>query len=157
MIVTAPREPATLAWIRKFLLLSLALGVIGTAGELVLLGHIESPTQWLPLGALGASVPVLLWHAQAPGKASVRTLQLLMVVFIVFGIVGVGLHYDGNAEFERELHPGDAGMTFLGHVVAGATPVLAPGSMVLLGLVGMAHAYRHPSATGGTDRQEIVS
>src|SRR5688500_719168 len=157
MVEIASREPATLTWIRKFLLISLVLGVIGTAGELVLLGHIESPAQWLPLGALVASIPLLLWHAKAPGKTTVRTLQLLMVVFIVFGIVGVGLHYDGNAEFERELHPDDAGMTFLSHVAAGATPVLAPGSMVLLGLVGMAHAYRHPSSTGGLDRQETVS
>lgn len=157
MVGTAPREPPTLTRIRTFLLLSLALGIIGTAGELVLLGHIESPAQWLPLVALVVSLPVLLWHARAPGKTSVRMLQLLMVVFIVFGIVGVGLHYDGNAEFERELHPDDAGMTFLGHVAAGATPVLAPGSMVLLGLVGMAHAYRHPSATGGAGRQETVS
>jgi hypothetical protein len=80
-----------------------------------------------------------------------------MFAFIVSGAVGVGLHYDGNLEFERELHPKDSGMTFLMHVLAGATPVLAPGSMVLLGLVGLAHAYRHPSATGGSDRQETAS
>ena len=157
MVATSSPETPTLTWIRRFLLLSLALGVVGTAGELVLLGHIESPAQWLPLVALVASIPLLLWHARSPGKASVRMLQLLMIVFIAFGLVGVGLHYDGNAEFERELHPDDAGMTYLGHVAAGATPVLAPGSMVLLGLVGMAHAYRHPSAAGGVNRQERVS
>ena len=157
MVVTSSPETPTLTWIRRFLLLSLALGVVGTAGELVLLGHIESPAQWLPLVALVTSIPLLLWHARSPGKASVRMLQLLMIVFIAFGLVGVGLHYDGNAEFERELHPDDAGMTYLGHVAAGATPVLAPGSMVLLGLVGMAHAYRHPSAAGGDNRQEWVS
>jgi hypothetical protein len=157
MVVIAPHEPSTLTWIRTFLLISLTLGVVGTAGELVLLGHIESPAQWLPLVALATSLPLLLWHAKAPGKASVRTLQLLMIVFIALGMVGVGLHYDGNAEFESELHPDDAGLTFLSHVAAGATPLLAPGSMVLLGLVGIAHTYRHPSATGGADRQETVS
>jgi hypothetical protein len=157
MVATPSPETSTLTCIRRFLLLSLALGVIGTAGELVLLGHIESPAQWLPLVALVLSIPLLLWHARWPGKASVRMLQLLMIVFVAFGLVGVGLHYDGNAEFERELHPDDAGMTYLGHVVAGATPVLAPGSMVLLGLVGMAHAYRHPSAAAGVNRQERVS
>jgi hypothetical protein len=67
-----------------------------------------------------------------------------MCAFIVSGIAGVGLHYDGNVEFERELHPKDTGVTFLRHTVAGATPVLAPGSMVLLGLIGIAHTYRHP-------------
>jgi hypothetical protein len=157
MFVTPPRESATLTFIRKFLLISLTLGIAGTAGELILLGHIESTTQWIPMIALAAAVPLLLWHVAAPGKASVRALQLLMVAFVVVGAVGVGLHYDGNVEFERELHPDDAGVIFLRHVVAGATPVLAPGSMVLLGLVGLAHTYRHPSATGGADRQETAS
>ena len=157
MAVTPPRESTTLTSIRTFLLISLTLGIAGTGGELILLGHIESTTQWIPMVALGAAVPLLLWHVAAPGKASVRALQLLMVAFVIVGVVGVGLHYDGNVEFERELHPEDGGMMFLQHVVAGATPVLAPGSMVLLGLVGMAHAYRHPSAAGGADRKEIAS
>ena len=151
-----PHESATLTFIRRFLLASLAIGIVGTAGELILLGHIDSPAQWIPLAALGAALPILLWHAATPGRASVRTLQLLMAAFIVFGVVGVGLHYDGNVEFERELHPKDDGTTFLRHVLAGATPVLAPGSMVLLGLVGTAHAYRHPSASRAS-RQEIAS
>ena len=151
------RESQTLASLRTFLLAALAIGIVGTAGELILLGHIESPAQWIPVAALGAAVLVVLWHAVAPGRATVRALRLLMVAFILSGVVGVGLHYDGNLEFERELHPKDGGVTLLTHVLSGATPVLAPGSMVLLGLVGLAHAYRHPSATGGSDRQEIAS
>ena len=134
-MVEAPRESGTLRSIRTLLLISLVLGIIGTAGELALLGHVESATQWIPLIALALSVPVLLWHAAAPGRATVRALRLLMVAFMAIGIIGVGLHYDGNVEFERELHPKDVGLTFLTHVMAGATPVLAPGSMVLLGLV----------------------
>jgi len=58
----------------------------------------------------------------------------------------VALHYKGNVEFEEELHPTEQGMLFFRKTIAGATPVLAPGSMVLLGLVGLAHAYRHPVA-----------
>lgn len=144
MAVTSP-EPPALAFIRRLLLWSLLAAILGTAGELILLGHIESLAQWTPLVALGAAVPVLLWHAVSPRKATVRAVQVLMVAFILLGAVGVGLHYDGNAEFERELHPKDAGLTFVSHVAAGATPLLAPGSMVLLGLVGIAHTYRHPS------------
>jgi len=105
---------------------------------------------------LVAAVPVLIWHARSPGVASVRTLQGLMLAFIGLGVIGVGLHYDGNVEFERELNPSERGWTFIRKTVAGATPVLAPGSMVLLGLVGLAHAYRHPSADGGQSRQETT-
>jgi hypothetical protein len=156
MVMTPPREVTTLSFIRRFLLVSLGLGILGTAGELILLGHVDSPAQWIPLVALAAALPVLLWHAAAPSPRTVRTVQVLMAAFVLVGIVGVGLHYDGNAEFESELHPKDAGMTYLRHVIAGATPLLAPGSMVLLGLLGIAHAYRHPSTAGGAGRQETV-
>jgi hypothetical protein len=128
--------------------------VLGTIAELVLLRHIDEVAQWLPVGALTAAIPILIWHGASPGNASVRTLQSLMVVFIILGVAGVGLHYNGNREFERELHPAEHGWEFLRKTVAGATPVLAPGSMVLLGLIGLAHAYRHPSIDGGGHRQE---
>jgi hypothetical protein len=149
-------ESEILASIRTLLLAALAIGVIGTSGELILLRHIDKPAQWIPLVFLVASIPVLVWHASAPGVGSIRTLQALMAAFIALGVLGVGLHYDGNVEFERELHPSERGWTFIRKTVAGATPVLAPGSMVLLGLVGLAHAYRHPSADGGRTRQETT-
>jgi len=156
MVDGASRESETLASIRTLLLAALAVGVIGTTGELILLRHIDEPAQWIPLVCLVAAVPVLIWHASSPGVASVRTLQALMLAFIGLGMVGVGLHYDGNVEFQRELNPSERGWTFVRKTVAGATPVLAPGSMVLLGLVGLAHAYRHPSADGGRSRQETT-
>jgi hypothetical protein len=154
MVDGSTRESETLASIRKLLLGALAVGVVGTSGELILLRHIDKPAQWIPLVALAVAVPVLIWHASSPSVASVRTLQALMFTFLVLGVIGVGLHYDSNVEFERELRPTEQGWEFLRKTVAGATPVLAPGSMVLLGLVGLAHAYRHPSRAGGYDRLE---
>lgn len=147
------REPDTLASIRTLLLGALALGVLGTGGELILLRHLDKPTQWIPLVILGASIPVLIWHVVSPSPGSVRVTQALMVVFIAAGVVGVGLHFNGNVEFERELHPTEQGFEFLRKTIAGATPVLAPGSMVLLGLVGLAHTYRDP-CLAGQDGQE---
>ena len=146
MAVTNPPESSTLTFIRRLLLASLTVGIIGTTAELILLGHVDSAAQWIPVVALAAAVPLLLWHTARPGPLTVRLIQLLMCAYIVFGVVGVGLHYDGNVEFERELHPKDRGLTFLRHAIAGATPVLAPGSMMLLGLIGIAHTYRHPAA-----------
>lgn len=150
------RESETLAAIRKLLLAALCLGVLGTIGELILLRHIDEAPQWLPVIALTTAIPILIWHGASPGAASVRTLQALMAVFIVLGIAGVGFHFNGNVEFERELHPDERGWQFLRKTVAGATPVLAPGSLLLLGLIGLAHAYRHPSIDGGGHRQETL-
>ena len=155
----APTDPesSTLTFLRRLLLASLAVGIAGTAGELILLGHVDSAAQWIPVVALAAAIPLLLWHAARPGPLTVRLVQVLMCAYIAFGLIGVGLHYDGNVEFERELHPKDAGLTFLRHTVAGATPVLAPGSMVLLGLLGIAHTYKHPAAADSVGRQERIS
>ncbi len=154
---TPVRESETLASIRKLLLGTLAVGIFGTVGELILLRHIDKPAQWIPLVMLAAGIVVIAWHTASPGRASVRTLQALMVVFIATGALGVALHYDGNVDFERELSPAEHGFEFLRKTVAGATPVLAPGSMTLLGLVGFAHTYRHPclaGAAGKTGSQE---
>jgi hypothetical protein len=147
------REHHTLAAIRKLLLGSLVLGVVGTAGELVLLRHIDMPAQWIPFAVLGTSVVVIGWHARWPNTASVRAMQALMCVFIGTGALGVVLHLRGNVDFERELHPEEHGFEFLRKVVAGATPVLAPGSLMLLGLIGLAHTHRHPSATGAKGQE----
>ena len=144
MVGYPARESETLASIRKLLLGALALGVLGTSGELILLRHIDMPSQWIPVVVFAVSIPVLIWHAVSTSRLTVRVVQLLMVVFIATGVLGVGLHFDGNVELERELRPTEQGLEFLRKTVAGATPVLAPGSMVLLGLVGLAHAYRHP-------------
>ena len=152
---TGPRDSDTLATIRAVLLGALAIGVLGTIGELILLRHIDKVTQWIPLVLLVGTLPILAWHAKTPGASSVRALQVLMVAFVAAGVLGVGLHYDGNVDFERELQPDEHGWTFLRKTVAGATPVLAPGSMVLLGLVGLAHAYRHPALGGPGGPQEI--
>ena len=144
MTVTNPPESSTLTFIRRLLLASLSVGIVGTAAELILLGHLDSAAQWIPVVALAAAIPLLIWHATRPAPLTVRLIRLMMCAYIIFGVIGVGLHYDGNVEFERELHPKDAGLTFLRHTIAGATPVLAPGSMMLLGLLGIAHTYRHP-------------
>jgi hypothetical protein len=68
-----------------------------------------------------------------------------MVLFVASGVVGVVLHYQGNQAFELEMSPSRAGLSLITKTLTGATPVLAPGSMALLGLVGLAFTYRHPA------------
>ena len=147
--VSPASEPQTLARLRVFLLATLALGMVGTGLELLLLGHGESVQQWIPAVLLAGGVAIIVWHAIAPSAASVRTLQTVMALFIAAGVLGVGLHYDGNVEFQRELTPAMDGMDLMWKALTGATPVLAPGAMILLGLVGLAHAYRHPCLPNG--------
>ena len=137
-------EPEVLVRVRRLLLATFGVGAIGMVLELLFLGHFESRWELVPLVLLAASVIALVWQASAPGRASVRAFQATMVLFVVSGGLGIGLHYDSNVEFELELYPSMSGLELIGKTLTGAVPVLAPGTMALLGLVGLASAYRHP-------------
>lgn len=142
-----PHEPVALARIRTILLGTLAAGLIGTLTELLLLGHFELASQWIPLALLAIGIVVVTWHAARPSALTVRALQVTMALCVAAGALGVGLHYDGNVEFELEITPAMGGLELVRKALTGATPVMAPGAMAMLGLIGLAHAYRHPCTT----------
>jgi hypothetical protein len=81
-----------------------------------------------------------------------------MLLFVAGGIAGTLLHYRGNVEFEEEMHPGGTRWELFRGAIQGATPALAPGTMVLLGAIGLLYAYRHPAldapeGTGGSEER----
>jgi hypothetical protein len=126
------------------LLIILVLGLVGIAAELMLLQHYEDWTQLVPLALIGLALVSILWHALAPSAANVRVLQALMALFVFAGPIGMGLHYGANSEFEHEMDPSLTGYRLFMESLSGATPLLAPGSMVQLGLIGLVYTYRHP-------------
>jgi hypothetical protein len=132
--------------VRAWLLAMFVLASIGTAAELLLLEHFEELPQRIPLALIAAALAVLAWHALAPSRASVRAFQALMLLFAAGGALGTVLHFRGNIEFERELHPDADGSALFRGAMTGATPALAPGTMILLGSIGLLYAYRHPAA-----------
>ena len=125
--------------------------------ELLLIGHDEMAAQLAPLVLLGLGVLVSVAALIAPRPTIVRTLQLLMVLFVASGVIGVVLHYQGNRAFELEMSPSRAGLSLITKTLTGATPVLAPGSMTLLGLVGLAFTHRHPALRSVTGSKEEES
>lgn len=138
------REPGVLRKVRSMLLGIAALGMTGTSVELTLLGHFAEPAQSVPLVVLAACLAVTIWHFLSPTPASVRVTRVVMMLLIVTALVGVGLHFQGNLEFKRELYPELEGLDLFVESVTGVTPVFAPGSMLLLGLIGLTHTFRDP-------------
>jgi hypothetical protein len=92
---------------------------------------------------------VLVAHAIHPGEGSVRGMRLLMFAFVAAGLAGTWFHYRGNADFELEITPDMPAWPLLKAALTGATPVLAPGSMIQLGLIGIAWCFRHPALNAG--------
>lgn len=135
----------TLEILRAFLIAVLALALVGTGAELLLIGHTEEIWQLVPLIALGLGVPALAVLAFRPGRRTVQLFRLLMGLFIVTGVLGLVLHFMGNREFELEMRPSMAGFELIWNSLTGATPALAPGSMIQFGLLGLLCTLRHPA------------
>jgi hypothetical protein len=146
----------TLGLLRRALLWILILGMAGTTAELLLLRHTEDTAQILPLGLLTAGYLTVAWNATKHSRLSVLILQLLMVLFVASGLLGMYFHYTANLEFQLEMEPTLTGGSLIWKILQAKTPpALAPGVMAQLGLIGLAYAYRHPAvARRGVDLEE---
>jgi hypothetical protein len=122
----------------------LVLGIAGTVVELVLLEHYEAdtPLQFLPLILIAAGIAVLIWHWARRDMASLNAIHVVMALFVLSSFVGFAAHLAGSAEFVMERNP-DAGMWEILEKAlhAKAPPLLAPGMMMQLGLLGLAYVY----------------
>jgi hypothetical protein len=123
---------------RRLLGLTFFLGCVGTGTELLLIGHVEDAWQYVPIVLLG--IGAIAYALVAAGRDVLRKpFGTLMIAFAISGAAGSLLHYNGNAEFEREIDPEVSGVALFSASMRGATPALAPGTMMLLGAVGWAY------------------
>ena len=131
-----PVEP-----LRRWLFWVLVLGLGGTATELLLLQHYEDPWQVVPLVLIALAIAALARHRRRRDSGSRRTLQVLMVFLLAAGVLGMALHFDGAAGFQREIDPAIGSWDLVRKVMrAKAPPLLAPGVMLQLGLIGLVYA-----------------
>jgi len=118
----------------------------GSGLELVLLKNTEDIWQWIPLVLLAAGLVTSAWHGVSGGVSAARLMRWLMIGFIISGGLGIFFHYQGLAEFKLESNPSLAGWELVWQAIRGKTPpLLAPGAMIQLGLVGWAYTYKHPA------------
>jgi hypothetical protein len=158
-LMTAATPATTLASLRRMLLVLLTCGLAGTAIDLSLIGHYEDEWQLIPLAMAGLAMVAtgaLAVTAPTSGRAA-TVLQLfrsVMVLLMLTGVVGAVLHYRANMEFKLEMDPSLSGLKlFISVVRAKAPPSMAPGSLVLFGLIGLAAAYRRSDYTRLENRQ----
>jgi hypothetical protein len=137
---------ATLATLRRLLLGILLFGLAGTATELLLMEHYEDGWQLIPLIVIAlAMLTTVAVVATGAAGATAATLffRVSMVLLILCGPMGTVLHYRANMEFKREMDPSLSGFTLFSSVIrAKAPPSLAPGTLALLGLLGLASGFR---------------
>jgi hypothetical protein len=131
--------------VRVALLAILALGLMGTALELLFIDHDETLLQFVPLIVIGLSLAAIAWHVLSESSASRRMLGVTMVTLIASGVLGVVLHYRASVEFQKEIDPTLQGFTLLAKAIRSkAPPALAPVAMTWFGLLGLVCRYLAP-------------
>ena len=138
----ADADSVVLERLRLWILGVIVLGLIGTMTELILLEHDEQALQFVPLVLMVLGAAALVWHATAKDTASLRALQIVMGLFVLAGFAGMAAHFNGSAEYQLELNPDMDKWELLDKILhAHAPPLLAPGMMMQMGLLGLAYAF----------------
>jgi hypothetical protein len=76
-----------------------------------------------------------------------------MLLFLVSCAAGILLHYRGDVEWKLEGDPSLRGLALFKAAIHGAIPLLAPGAMLQLGLLGLAVTWRYPARS--TTREDL--
>jgi hypothetical protein len=133
------------ATLRRWLLGILALGLLGTVIELLFLEHYEEPLQFVPLLLIVTAAGIIFWELKAGNDSSLRAFRVTMWLFVVSSFIGIGAHFYGSAEFQLENDPTIGTWDLLMKIIhAQAPPLLAPGMMLQLGLIGLSYVYSDP-------------
>ncbi|MEQ9300488.1 MAG: hypothetical protein RIF33_18080 [Cyclobacteriaceae bacterium] len=115
--------------------------LLGTSSELLLLGHFEDNWQLVPVIVLGIAIPTLAAIHWLGLTQLILPFRGIMLASILSGVLGVWFHLEANYEFETEMYPTLGGWKLLSEMMTGAIPALAPGSMVVVGLIGLLYTY----------------
>ena len=124
---------------KRLLLAAFLLSLVGTGAELLLLEHTQDWWQLIPIVLFGLGLISLVWLEVSKSRVSQHFFRGVMLFFMVSGVLGFMLHYKGNMEFELEMYPSMKGIELVWETLKGATPVLAPGTMIVTGLLGWAY------------------
>jgi hypothetical protein len=128
--------------LRIWIVAVLVLGFLGTITELILLEHYEEPLQFVPLVLIVLAVATLAWHLARGDATSLNALLVIMSLSVIAGFVGFVAHFYGSAEFQLDLDPEMSTWELIDKVLrAKAPPLLAPGMMIQLGLLGIAYVF----------------
>ena len=105
--------------------------------DLYLIQHYEDFLQLLPIAGIWSLLIIF-----AIGKSSYNDfISILMfcsiIVVAIIGLLGVFFHLKANFEFEKEIYANETTINLLINSLSGALPVFAPGSLLILSLLGI--------------------
>ena len=130
--------------LRRVLLGIAAFGIVGTTVELLLIGHYEELAQWPPLVLLVLTALGIIAIVVKPTPRTLQLFRFLMVLVVLSSLAGIYFHLSSNIGFRTETNPDLEGFALFWRAIRGGVPLLAPGVMAQVGLLGLAATFRHP-------------
>ena len=126
-------------WLRRVVAAGVAVGLLGISAELLLIEHVESASQFLPIVVMPIAAVLLGPIALGLEPRSATALRAVLTTVVAAGVIGVALHLYENWAFQAEVDPSlDAARRAWAALRAQSPPSLAPGQIALLGLLGLA-------------------
>ena len=125
--------------VSRLIIGTLLFMMVGTVLELYLLGHYESTLQWIPMACIGLSLFLSILLIFKRTNTIIQVFKALMIASALSGLLGTYLHLKANFEFEKEMKPTADNIDVLVESLSGALPSLAPGSMIVLALIGYSY------------------
>lgn len=121
---------------RQVITAALLFMMVGTGFELVLIDHYEDLQQLIPLLCIALAMVLVLLLLYVQTRLLKALLKTVLGITALSGLYGTFLHLQANYEFEQEMQPSADDWHLLIDSFSGALPALAPGSMIVLALIG---------------------
>ncbi len=140
--------------LRLFLLALSSLLFAGTLLELGLVNHTEDVIQWLAFVLAGVGLVLTLVVLARRGPKTISLLRWCMLLVIVGSVFGIYEHVSNNIAFEREIQPNSTLSHQMWKGLAGANPLLAPGTLAVAALLSLAGTYKYEINSGTKKHKE---
>ena len=121
----------------RLIRITIATLLIGLVLELWLIEHYEDLLQFIPLLCVALAGILLIADCYSNAAWIRKSFKGLLVTNAICAFVGVYLHLKANFEFEKEIYVNETTLNLLINSFSGALPVFAPGSLIILSLLGM--------------------
>ena len=113
--------------------------ILVTISNSINFNHYEDTLQLIPILCIAASILALFILFIKKTKWTRSLFKLVLALTALSGVYGAFLHLKANYEFELEMKPGAKGWDLFLESLSGALPSLAPGSMIVLALIGYSY------------------
>jgi hypothetical protein len=134
--------------LQRFLLGLSGFLFAGTLVELAFRNHTRELVQLIPFVLCTLGLLAIGLVLARPQPRTLLALRVWMGVTVLGSLVGLYEHVANNIGFQLEVSPGSTTAQLIAAALRGASPLLAPGILVVAAVLALAATYAYPAVRG---------